>query len=241
MRVALIGYGKMGKIIGKLLLERNHRISFTIDQENQPEIHNILPDNTDICIEFTGPDSAFENLSILIKNKLPVVCGSTGWYDRMEQIRELVIQHDTSFVAASNFSIGVNLFFEAAQNLATIMKNHLNYNVSINETHHTEKLDAPSGTAITLSEEVRKVMDRYTGYSLNEKVSDDQIPVFAFREENVPGTHELTFKDEIDEITLRHVAFNRTGFALGAVVAAEYIVDKKGVFTIREILKLLNH
>lgn len=240
MRVSLVGYGKMGKTIEKLLLERNHVISFRIDKDNQPDLELISSDNTDVCIEFTGPDSAFDNLNTLISNKLPVVCGSTGWYDRMEQIKEFVIQQDTSFVAASNFSIGVNLFFEAANKLSTIMKGHSDYQVSINETHHTEKLDAPSGTAITLSEEVRKVMDVFTGYSLNEASSVDLLPIYAFREENVPGTHELIFKNEIDEILLRHVAFNRTGFAMGAVVAAEFIFDKKGVFTIREILKSIS-
>jgi len=240
MRVALIGYGKMGKTIEQILLERGHHVSLVIDKENHDMIRSVTPDNTDVCIEFTGPESAFDNLTLLINNKLPIVCGSTGWYDKMEQIKESVLQNDTAFVAASNFSIGVNLFFEAANALSSIMKNHQDYKISINETHHTEKKDAPSGTAITLSEEVRKVIDGYNGYSLNIANDEKLLPVYAFREENVPGTHELVFKNDIDEVMLRHVAFNRSGFALGAVVAAEYIHNKKGVFTIREILKSLS-
>ncbi len=239
MKAAIIGYGKMGKIIESILFDRGHSISFRVDKDNFHQLKDINRENTDVCIEFTGPNSALSNLKILVGNGMPVVCGSTGWYDELPSIKELVVKNNTSFVAASNFSIGVNLFFEAAKDLSKIMKNQHGYNVSIRETHHTQKLDAPSGTAITLNEEVSSVLDRFEGYSLNEEGIDHKMPIYAFREEDVPGTHELVFKNEIDEISLKHVAFNRNGFAMGAVVAAEYIFDKKGVFTIREILKLI--
>ena len=239
MKVAIIGYGKMGKIIEGFLIERGHSISFKIDKENFHQLKDINRENTDVCIEFTGPNSAKANLEILVGNGMPVVCGSTGWYSELTFIQELAVKNDTSFVAASNFSIGVNLFFEAAKDLSKIMKNQEGYGVSIRETHHTQKLDAPSGTAITLSEEVSSVLEQFDGFSLNEEGMDHKMPIYALREEDVPGTHELVFRNEIDEISLKHIAFNRNGFALGAVVAAEYIFDKKGVFTIREILKLI--
>ncbi len=236
MKAALIGYGKMGHIIESVLLEKGHSVSFRINEENKSEIHDIRPDNTDVCIEFTGPEAAFDNLTHLIRQGLPVVCGTTGWYARMPEIYELVKKQGTSFVAASNFSIGVNLFFEAARQLAALMK-HRDYSVKISETHHIHKKDAPSGTAITLSEQVRAVLDEFEGYQLNSEKEENLIPIYSHRLEDVPGTHELTFGNEIDEISLKHVAFNRNGFALGAVLAAEYIIGRKGIFTIGEILK----
>ncbi len=237
MRVALIGYGKMGHIIEALLVKRGHEISFTIDKDNVHELTQILPANTDVCIEFTNPEAAFNNLNILIDNGLPVVCGSTGWYSKLPEIHQKVIDRNTSFVAATNFSIGVNIFIEAAKNLAGLIKKYEDYRPAIRETHHTEKKDAPSGTAITLSEEVVSVLPNYEGYKLNSDDNENMIPIYAFREANIPGTHELIFNNGIDEISLKHIAFNREGFAMGAVIAAEYIHDKKGIFTISEILK----
>lgn len=238
MKVALIGYGRMGRIIESILIEKGHEVSFVISGGNREDIHLINPENTDVCIEFTKPDVAPDNLNTLIGNGLNVVCGTTGWYDRFEQVRELVILHNTALVAASNFSIGVNLFFEVARQLSVLMKDQ-DYDVRITETHHTQKKDAPSGTAITLSEEVRAVYKNFTGYQLNNDEDPELLPVYAYRVEDVPGTHELIFSNDIDEITLRHVAFNRRGFALGAVIAAEFIHGKKGVFSIREILRQL--
>jgi len=236
MRAAIIGYGKMGRMIESILSERGHSVSFKINKENASEIHLVLPENTDVCIEFTHPEAAVANLSILINNGLPVVCGTTGWYDRLEEIYHLVEKKNTSLVTASNFSIGVNLFFEAARQLAALMHGS-GYAVRINESHHTEKKDAPSGTAITLSEEVRSVYSEFEGFQLNAEELPNKIPVYAYRIPDEPGTHELIFRNEIDEIMLRHVAFNRKGFAMGAVIAAEYIHNKKGIFHIRDILK----
>lgn len=237
MRVALVGYGKMGHIIEALLLKRDHEITFKIDKDNAHDLNNISPANTDVCIEFTNPEVAYDNLTVLIESGLPVVCGSTGWYSQLQIIHQKVIEKNTAFVAATNFSIGVNVFFEAAKDLARLLQKYNDYKPSIKETHHTEKKDAPSGTAITLSEEVISVLPGYEGYKLNSDEDENLIPVYAFREANVPGTHELIFNNGIDEISLKHVAFNREGFAMGAVMAAEYIYDKKGIFTISEILK----
>lgn len=236
MRVAIIGYGKMGKEIEKVLLQRGHTISYIIDHQSQDKLIEINRQNTDVGIEFTGPSSAPDNLRTLISNGMPVVCGSTGWYVNLDEIRDLVTYHQAALVAATNFSLGVHLFFEAANHLARLFKSHPGYKVRINETHHTEKLDAPSGTAITLAKEVMSVMSHFDGFSQDRDDEADKIPLFSFREANVPGTHELILTSQIDEISLRHTAFNRSGFALGAVLAAEYIKDKTGNFTMRNIL-----
>lgn len=235
MRVALIGYGKMGHTIESILLERGHTISYKVSIDNTETIHQINLDNTDVCIEFTHPGVAFDYIRLLSDSGLPVVCGTTGWYDRLEEAKAIVLKNNTALVVASNFSIGVNLFFEAARDLARLMHGQ-DYTIRINESHHIEKKDAPSGTAITLSEEVRSVYNEYSGYQLNRDSDPSLLPIFASRIADVPGTHELIFKSGVDAIVLQHVAFNRQGFALGAVVAAEYIWDKKGIFSIRDIL-----
>ena len=239
MQLCLIGYGKMGRAIEQIALERGHKITLVIDTHNPADLSNENLQNCNAAIEFTMPQSAVHHIKTCIDAGIPVVSGTTGWLSEKKNVEEYCRQKNGTFLYASNFSIGVNLFFEAAKDLSKIMKNQEGYGVSIRETHHTQKLDAPSGTAITLSEEVSSVLEQFDGFSLNEEAVDAKMPIYALREEDVPGTHELVFRNEIDEISLKHIAFNRNGFALGAVVAAEYIFDKKGVFTIREILKLI--
>lgn len=233
MKIAIVGYGKMGKEIEQIALERGHQISFKINSSNAMTLGDINHNNTDVAIEFTSPDSAYENLTQLLDQKVSCVCGSTGWLHKNvnnqsneQSIYNLNQRMNTGLIIASNFSLGVNLFFHAARQLATLMKPFPQYSPSISETHHVHKKDAPSGTAITLNNIVQNVM----GLELPEIVSH--------RLDEVPGTHELTFSNTIDEINLKHIAFNRKGFALGAVVAAEFLLDKRGFFSMDDVLNL---
>ncbi len=233
MNIALVGYGKMGKEIEKIALERGHHILAKLSHSPTPSDLK----NVEVAIEFSRPENAFNNLKTCIENNVAVVCGTTGWLDRKTEIEDLVHQQNGSFIYASNFSLGVNLFFEMARQTAKLMQPYSNYLLELEEIHHTEKKDAPSGTAITLAETIIANSD-YKSWKLNEKTQEDEIPVFAKRIPEVPGTHSIKYISDEDQIELTHTANSRRGFALGAVVAAEYIVNKRGVFTMKDVLNI---
>jgi len=238
MDIALIGYGKMGKAIEQIALERGHQIVLKISRDNQSAFTESNLQMADVAIEFTTPDSALENVEKCLAVQLPVVCGSTGWDAHLDTAKAKCIEENGSFLQASNFSIGVNLFFELNRQLAAMMNNYPDYDVQIAETHHLEKKDKPSGTAITLAEQVLNNLERKKHWHLDANLSDTEIlSIQSFREAGVPGTHVVSYTSEIDDIEIKHTAHSRKGFALGAVLAAEYIHDKKGVFSMRDVLK----
>ena len=229
MKIALIGYGKMGKEIEKISLARGHEIIFKIDKDSN--IKNIS--GADVAINFCTPETALQNIELGLKSSIPVVSGTTGWLSDLNKIQELSKKLDISFLYSSNFSLGVNLFFDLNKKLAEIMKKHDQYDLNIEETHHIQKVDKPSGTAITLAEGIIE-KGKYNNWSMdNEKKS---IPIESKRIDNVPGTHMVNYSSEVDSIEIKHIAKNRTGFALGAVIAAEWIVNKKGVFEMSDVI-----
>ncbi|MBP9847940.1 MAG: 4-hydroxy-tetrahydrodipicolinate reductase [Flavobacterium sp.] len=230
MKIALLGYGKMGKVIERIALERGHEIVLKKDQDNTFE--GLL--NADVAIDFSVPDSAVINISECLNNGIPVISGTTGWLSDYPKMVALCEDKNGSFIYGSNFSLGVNVFFELNEYLAKMMANLKQYNVSMEEIHHTQKLDAPSGTAITLAESVIKHTD-YSNWTL-ETPNSNEIHIEAKRIENVPGTHSIFYDSEVDQIEIKHTAHSREGFALGAVVAAEWLVGKKGVFTMKDVL-----
>lgn len=232
MKIALLGYGKMGKMIEKIALSRGHEVVAKID------INTTTADisKADVAIDFSIPDAAFNNISHCLENNIPVISGTTGWLDKYQDAVALCKQHDGAFIHATNYSLGVNIFFQINEYLAKIMNNHAQYNVSMEEIHHTQKLDAPSGTAITLAEGIIKHTDK-TAWAL-DTAAGDEIPISAKRIDSVPGTHTVAYQSDIDSISITHTANSREGFALGAVVAAEWIVGKSGVFTMKDVLNL---
>lgn len=236
MNVALIGYGKMGKEIEKILLVRGHSVSLKVTSENANFSAKDL-EGSDVAIEFSIPSAATRNIRKCFEANLPIAVGTTAWYDDFESIHKECLSSGNTLFHASNFSLGVNIFFEMNKKLAQIMNHFEEYEVSIEEIHHTEKLDAPSGTAITTAECILSGLERKTTWALDES-GTSVIPVMAKRLPDVPGTHAVTYESEIDRIELKHEAKNRKGFALGAVLAAEYIKDKRGVFTMNDLLNL---
>lgn len=232
MKIALLGYGKMGKEIEKIALERGHEIVLKKTEEND---FNGL-ENVDVAIDFSIPTAATENISTCFNYNIPVVSGTTGWLEQYDEMVVLCNEKNGAFLYGSNFSVGVNLFFELNAYLAKLMANIKEYNVSMEEIHHTQKLDAPSGTAISLANGIIAATD-YTNWTL-ENPSENQIHIDAKRIEDVPGTHSVFYKSVVDEIEIKHTAFSRQGFALGAVVAAEWIKGKKGIFSMKDVLNL---
>ena len=232
MKIALLGYGKMGKVIERIALERGHEIVLKKDQNNTFE--GLL--NADVAIDFSVPTSAVANISECLNNGIPVISGTTGWLADYPKMVQLCEDKNGSFIYGSNFSLGVNIFFELNEYLAKMMANLKQYNVSMEEIHHTQKLDAPSGTAITLAEGIIKHTD-YANWTLETPISNE-IHIEAKRIENIPGTHSIFYDSEVDQIEIKHTAHSREGFALGAVVAAEWLKDKKGVFTMKDVLGL---
>lgn len=234
MKIILLGYGKMGKIIERVALDRGHQITARIDIDNQGEFDAA---EGDVAIEFSHPEAAFTNISKCLKRKLPVVCGTTGWLSRKSDIEALCKQMDGTFFYASNYSLGVNLFFKLNEHLATLMSKFPDYEIAMEEIHHTEKKDAPSGTAITLAEGVLKHVGRKKEW-INEKTEKaDQLPIYSLRIDQVPGTHTVKYQSAIDDIEIRHTAHSREGFGKGAVMVAEWIHDKKGALTMDDFLK----
>ncbi|MBL1223045.1 4-hydroxy-tetrahydrodipicolinate reductase [Chryseobacterium sp. L7] len=233
MRIALVGYGKMGKIIDEIAQKRGHEIVARLKET--PTAENL--NNPDVAIEFSLPEAAFDNIKACLENKIPVICGTTGWLEKKEEVEKMAVDHDAAFLYGSNFSLGVNLFFALNEKVAEIMKNVDEYSCQLEEIHHVHKKDAPSGTAISIAEGIIKNNPKFNAWKLEETQSD-QLGIFAVREDEVPGTHSVFYKSEVDEIEIKHTAFNRNGFALGAVVAAEWIRDKKGNFTMKDVLGL---
>ena len=228
MKIALLGYGRMGKAIEEIAVKREHTIVAKIDKDNENESYM-----ADVAINFSVPSAAYKNISDALKRGIPVICGTTGWLDRLGEIESLCREKDGAFIYASNFSLGVNLFFELNKKLAIMMEKYTHYDVSIEEIHHAKKIDKPSGTAITLAEGVSSDQK----WHLKENKGEG-IPISAIRKDDVPGTHTVTHHSEIDEISITHTSHNRHGFALGAVVAAEWILSKKGIFNMKDVLQL---
>ncbi|HLO43974.1 MAG TPA: 4-hydroxy-tetrahydrodipicolinate reductase [Leadbetterella sp.] len=238
MRIALLGYGKMGKAIEKVALERGHEVVFKIDLNNADEKQNINKENVDVVIEFSSPHSAYSNLEFCMKKGLKTVCGTTGWLDSRLEIEQLCQTNGAGFFYASNYSIGVNLFFKINELLAKLMAPHSQYEIFTSEIHHTEKLDAPSGTAITIAEGIMKNYDSKKKWVNNQIAAKDELAIWSSREGKIPGTHAVKYISEIDEIEIKHTAYTRMGFALGAVLAAEWINDKVGVYGMNDLLSM---
>ena len=232
MKIALLGYGKMGQTIERIALERGHEIVLKKDEFNTYEGLS----NADVAIDFSIPAVAVENISSCFYANVPVISGTTGWLDRYDEMAALCEEKKGAFISSSNFSLGVNLFFGLNEYLAKMMSKFDSYTVAMEEIHHTQKLDAPSGTAISLAKGVIE-NSNYTSWTLDE-AKENQIHIEAVRTGNVPGTHTVTYNSAVDTIEIKHTAHNRDGFALGAVIAAEWIVGKQGIFTMRDVLEL---
>ncbi len=232
MKIALFGYGKMGKMIEKIALERGHTIVAKIEVDTL----NVNFSDMDVAIDFSMPKAAFDNISNCIKNRVPVVSGTTGWLDQYEKAVSLCNEEKGAFIYASNFSLGVNVFFELNAYLSRMMQNLKQYQISMEEIHHTQKLDAPSGTAITLAEDII-ANSSYKQWKLSEK-EKDAITITSKREGNIPGTHVVNYTSQVDSIEIKHTAHNRKGFALGAVIAAEWLYKKEGVYSMKDVLGL---
>jgi|SRR5690554_577984 len=232
MKIALLGYGKMGKTIEQVALKRGHEIVIKTNDEDGYDLNL-----ADVAIDFSVPKAAFFNIAKCIKLGVPVISGTTGWLDSYESVVKLCQENKGAFIYASNYSLGVNIFFELNKSLAKMMSNLGQYNVSMEEVHHTEKLDAPSGTAISLAEGIINLHQKYDKWLLNE-VQEKVVPITAKRIDKVPGTHEITYTSEADSITITHTAHNREGFALGAIIAAEWILGKTGIFTMKDVLNI---
>ncbi|MEG3657167.1 4-hydroxy-tetrahydrodipicolinate reductase [Arenibacter palladensis] len=232
MNIALFGYGKMGKMIEKIALKRNHNIVAKIDLDAT----DINFSEIDVAIDFSMPNAAYGNIKNCLEHNVPIISGTTGWLQDYQKAVALCKKNNGAFIYASNFSLGVNLFFELNSYLAKLMAPQDQYGVAMEEIHHTQKLDAPSGTAITLAEGVIDNTN-YTKWKL-DSAGDREIPITAKRIGDTPGTHTVTYESEVDSIEIKHTAHNREGFALGAVIAAEWIVGKKGVFTMKDVLNL---
>ena len=238
MKIALYGYGKMGHVIEACATERGHEIAMRVGSKDA----GVRPDGVDVAIEFSRPESAIPNMRLLLAHGVPVVVGTTGWYDRLNEVKDLIREHNGALLYASNFSIGVNLFFKVNQLLAGLMDKQPQYTAMLVEEHHTQKRDAPSGTALSLTRDIILQHKGYDGYAL-EDASAKQLPITAVRKDDIPGTHRIAWKSEQDEITIEHKAFGRNGFADGAVKAAEWLAapdnegqKKTGLFTFQDVL-----
>lgn len=239
MRIALLGYGKMGKMLERIAVERGHKIVLIADENNRSCCTDEQLKQADVAIEFTTPAVAVENYKWCMDNGIPVVSGTTGWLDRWQEVVNYCSAKQGAFFYASNYSIGVHIFFQLNKYLATMMNGFNDYQVSVEETHHIHKLDAPSGTAITIAEGILENHGGYISWQLNygEQVPEEVVPITAKRIGEVPGIHEVTYQSEVDKIEIRHSAFSREGFAKGAIMAAEFIRGKTGVFGMEDMLK----
>ena len=233
MKVAIVGYGKMGKEIEKILIEREHTIVCKL--QTKPTVDDLK--DVDVAIEFSNPEAAFENIKFLLENKIPTISGTTGWTDRLDEIIQINEENNAAFLYASNFSLGVNLFFELNAHLAQLMAKYPEYKAELEEIHHTQKIDKPSGTAITLAEQIL-TQGNYSNWESDQKSAEENLPIYSKRIDHTPGTHTITYTSEIDDISITHTAHNRKGFAFGAVLAAEWIKDKKGYFSMKNVLNL---
>ncbi len=231
MKIAIVGYGKMGRTIDEIATAQGHTVVARL--EEKPTRENI--NGAEVAIEFTTPSSAYENVKACLEIGLPVVCGTTAWLDKLPEVEELCKKQNGAFIYASNYSLGVNLFFEINKRVAEIMQKYLEYSIRMEEIHHTEKKDAPSGTAITLAEEIIPIYG-FENWKLSYKTDDNQLGIEAKRIQDVPGTHSVLYNSDVDEIEIKHIAHSRKGFASGAVLAAQWLIGKKGVFTMKDVL-----
>ena len=236
MNIALIGYGRMGHEIETIAVKRGHSVKLIIDQDNNEDLNEANLEGIDVAIEFSSPTVAYRNIVKCFTMGVPVVSGTTGWLESYDEAVAICKKHKTSFLHSSNFSIGVNLLFRLNSELAKQMERYSDYDVSIDETHHIKKLDAPSGTAITLADGIAGNHSGYKKWSVESDKSGSCVPVHSVREGMVPGTHSVTWDSEIDTLILKHDAKNRKGLALGAIVAAEFIKSKEGVFTMDDVM-----
>jgi len=238
MKIALIGYGKMGHMIEGIAGERGHEIVLKVNIENIGDLNEENLSKADVAIEFTGPDSAFENIKKCLDYGVPVVSGSTGWNNKLAEAKTICAEKNGAFLHASNFSVGVNIFFQVNKLLAKLMASQPDYDVSLKEIHHTQKLDAPSGTAVTLAEQVLENINRKKNWVNEAASTSEQLSIISERIDPAPGTHYVKYTSEVDDIEIIHTAHSRKGFALGAVLAAEFIAGKKGVFSMDDVLHL---
>lgn len=234
MKILLIGYGKMGKAIEAMAIKQGHNIAGKVDNAEQLQA---FEGTADVAIEFTQPESAIENLIYCFNHQIPVVCGTTGWLSRKQEVESICKKLGGGLFYSSNFSLGVNLFFKLNEFLAQLMKNRSAYQASIDETHHTQKKDAPSGTAITLAEGIIKHQSQITGWTLGNP-TPNEIVIHSFRVDPVPGTHTVKYQSVVDDVEIKHTAHSRDGFAQGALFVAEWMVGKKGIYSMDDFLKL---
>ena len=245
MKIALLGYGKMGKIIEKIATDRKHDIILKIDYNNQEELTAENLRQADVVIEFSTPASALSNIEVCIAAGVPVVVGTTGWYEHLDGIKEKCLQNNATLLYGTNFSVGVNIFFHVNRLLARLMNNYPYYDVQVEEIHHTQKLDSPSGTAITIAEGIIDSLNTKKSWTNvlsaddnapgDDNIKNDELLIESFRIDSVPGTHTVIYDSEVDMIEFKHTAHNRNGFALGAVMAAEWVAGKKGFFSVEEM------
>lgn len=238
MKIVLVGYGKMGKAIEEIALQKGHDILFRIDEQSTDLLKNDQLKTADVAIEFSTPDTAFDNMMKCFDAGVPVVCGTTGWLKHFPEMTQRVEKEGQTFLYASNFSIGVNLFFEINKTLAMLMEKQPQYEASMEEIHHTEKKDAPSGTAITLAEQILASLSRKNKWINETTAMANELEILSKRIDPAPGTHVVRYTSAIDDIEIRHTAHSRKGFAQGALTAAEFIHDKKGIFTMKDVLGL---
>ena len=238
MNIALIGYGRMGKEIEKIALQRGHRIGLVIDVDNSDQLTSENLKGIDVAIEFTIPASAIDNYKRCFSAGVPVVSGTTGWLDEWNEVVSWCTENDSAFFYASNFSLGVNLFFELNRKLAILMQPFDQYQAKMTEVHHTKKLDAPSGTAISLADDIIRLNKEISGWINNESDKKDELGIVSVREGDVPGIHTVKYESEVDYIEITHNAKSRTGFAMGAVIAAEFTATKKGILSMNDLLNL---
>jgi len=244
MKIALLGYGKMGKIIEKIAIDRKHEIVLKIDHDNLHELTTESLKKADVAIEFTMPGSVLGNIAKCFEAGTPVVVGTTGWYDELENIKQQCGQNNNTLLYATNFSVGVNIFFKINKVLAKLMNNYAYYDVQVEEIHHTQKLDSPSGTAITIAEGIIENIDAKKSWlnvlttddnNTEDNINQNELLIESLRIDSVPGTHTVIYDSEVDSIEFKHTAHNRNGFALGAVLAAEWLQDKKGFHSVQDM------
>jgi 4-hydroxy-tetrahydrodipicolinate reductase len=238
MKIALIGYGKMGKAIEEIAVNRGHEIVLKIDEYNLSDFNKKNITTADVAIEFTGPHSAYDNVKKALEFDVPLVCGSTGWLEKLDEIEKLCTERKGSFIYASNFSVGVNIFFEVNKRLAALMALQKDYEVQVTEIHHTQKKDAPSGTAITIAEQILDNLKRKKSWVNHISDNVSELEIISERIDPAPGIHKVKYSSAVDDIEIIHTAHSRQGFALGAVLAAEFIKDKKGIFSMKDVLSL---
>lgn len=238
MKVAIIGYGKMGKAIEQILQQRGHNVVLIIDQHNAADLQGEALKQADVAIEFTTPHTAMQNMQACFAAGVPVVVGTTGWLQHSASVEAACLAAGGALLHTTNFSLGVNIFFEINRQLARLMAKHTDYSVKVTETHHTAKLDAPSGTAISIAEQILAEQPSLTGWINAATAAAGHLPIESLRIDPAPGTHTVTYHSSIDDIEITHTARSRQGFALGAVLAAEFLAGKKGIFTMRQVLGL---